>query len=139
MLIEIFDFSILRKRKQEQERREQYVKMMSKTKVHFNGVRVNEELVGKILSAKSDEVITESSYKVPVQSSVDRPMSFGNNVFAWLDYIRQEAKDIMNKNHSYEKNEKDTEHKAALENDTKILTQRRKFFQDFGVLPKQMA
>lgn len=117
--------------------REQYKLQLAQSIRHNNGVRVNETLVGKIREAKMNDGFIERPTKIAVQNSVERPMSFGDNVFDWLDYIRNEAKMLMNKNHQYEKQEKAYQERVKQEVQEKALANRRKFFVEYGVLSKQ--
>ena len=131
------------KKTSEELKQEQYVKSISVITEHFNGVRINETLVGRIKGMRMTEVdcvIEESDEpKFPTKSSVPRPKSFGNNLFAWIDEVRQEAKEVMNKLHKYEKEEKEYQERIKSEKTSKALQERRKFFVDYGLLPKQTA
>jgi len=122
-----------------EEQREQYQLQLAKITTHYNGVRINETLVGKIQAARMDECIPEKQTKIAVERSVERPMTFGDDVFGWLNHVRDEAKALMNKNHRYDKEEKEYLERIKKESQQKSIEQSRKFFVEYGVLPKQMA
>lgn len=85
----------------------QYEKSLDEITQHYNGVRVNQTLVGKIRSAKMDEITESSNINIKVQSSVPRPKDFGTDLFAWINDVRNEAKDVMNKLNKYRQEEKE--------------------------------
>jgi hypothetical protein len=122
-------------------KREQYIKSLRTITEHYNGVRINETLVGRIKVMRMTEVdciVTESDDepKFPTLRSVPRPKTFGNNLMAWMDEVRKEAKDVINKNRQYEKEEKEFQEQIKTEKNNKALQERREFFINYGLLPK---
>lgn len=127
---------ILNRKDIQKERHEQFVKSRDEITSHFNGVRINETLVGKIRSAKMDECRVDSSKQVKVLKTVERPMNFGDNLFEWLNHVRSEAKETMNKNHKLEKQEKEYIELKKKQAQKETAEKRREFFRNYGVLPK---
>jgi len=127
---------LFNKRNVQKERQEQFVKSRDEITTHFNGVRINETLVGKIRSAKMDDCKKESTVKVKVLKTVERPMNFGDNLFEWLNHVRLEAKETMNKNHKSEKEEKEYIELKKKQAQAESTEKRREFFRNYGVLPK---
>jgi hypothetical protein len=62
----------------------------------FNVFNINEELLGKIMvSKKLDGVfynINKPRIASKISSTINRPMDFGDDLFAWRDYIHDEHK-----------------------------------------------
>ena len=122
-------------------RLEEYKKSLMNITEHFNGVRINETLVGRIKGERmleADCIVVESDKpKFPTKSSTPRPKSYGNNLFAWIEEIRQDAKDVVNKNRQHEIAEKEYQEKIKTERNEVALKERREFFIGYGLLPKQ--
>lgn len=78
-------------------RRQNYQRQLEQSTVFFNGVRVNDALVGRVRAAKADEVTIDDIKKVKVQSTIQRPINFPS-FFDWFNHIRTEAKALINKN-----------------------------------------
>ncbi len=125
---------------------EQYLKSLDEITQHYNGVRVNETLLGKIRAAKMDD-ITESemlflkshnsvNQDIKLQSSVPRPKDYGTNIIAWITDVKNQAKEIMNKNNHYSKEEKEYEEQLRLIVQTEALQRRKEFLIQYGVLDK---
>jgi hypothetical protein len=137
----------------EEQRQAQYIKSINETTKHFNGIKMNDTLTGKIRSAKMDDFTPNSStQKVLIQSSTERPKVFeitdggepkeidlSKDLFAWLGMIRKEAKEVMNKIHYYEEEEKQYLEISSKEKHNKDLEKSRTFFREFGVLPSQQV
>jgi hypothetical protein len=138
MLKKLFKFK--RTKSQDELKQEQYILSLQTITEHYNGVRINETLVGRIKGMRMTEVecsiIESDEPKVATLRSVPRPKSYGSNLFAWIAEVRQEAKEVINKNHQYEKQEKEYQEKLKAEITSKALEERRKFYVDFGLLPK---
>ena len=120
--------------------KDQYTKSLDEITEHFNGVKINETLVGRIRGMRMTEkdcIVSESDEpKFPTMSSVPRPKSFGNNLFAWIQDVRDEAKLSLNKNREYEQKDKERAEQLKAESNRKALEERRKFYVDFGLLSK---
>ena len=115
---------------------EQYRKSFDEITEHYNGVRVNQTLLGKIRSAKMDEITESSNIDIKVQSSVQRPKDFGTDVFAWLEDVKKQAKEIMNKNNQYAQEEKEYQEKLKQKVQEDALKRRKEFLIGYGVLSK---
>ena len=135
---------------EEEIRKEQYVQSLKTITEHFNGVRVNETLLGRIRSAKMDDVYEVNNKNIKLQSSVPRPkvfttdkdgkqieVSFDNNLFGWFDFIREEAKRVINKNKQYAEEEKKYQEELKTKHNEKALKEKREFLINYGLLPKQ--
>lgn len=77
--------------------REQYLKEVMTMKVFTNGVRVNEKLAGRIATLR-DEEREDSPYQPTFQSSTPRPVDYKNNIVAWMQAVREEARKLVHKN-----------------------------------------
>jgi hypothetical protein len=66
---------------------------------YTNGVRINEQLVGRLHSYR-EVMPQESSCKPRLQSSTPRPVDFGNDIGSWLDAVRVEALKLIRGNKS---------------------------------------
>ena len=115
---------------------EQYRKSFDEITEHYNGVRVNKTLLGKIRSAKMDEITESSNIDIKLQSSVPRPKDFGTDVFAWLDDVKKQAKEIMNRNNQYAQEEKEYQEKLKQKVQEEALMRRKEFLISYGVLAK---
>lgn len=115
---------------------EQYRKNFDEITEHYNGVRVNQTLLGKIRSAKMDEITESSNIDIKVQSSVPRPKDFGTDLFAWINDVRNEAKDVMNKLNKYRQEEKEYQEKLKQKIQEDALKRRKEFLIGYGVLAK---
>jgi hypothetical protein len=142
MLKRIFTFK-KRQKTLDELKQEQYILSLQTITEHYNGVRINETLVGRIKGMRMTEVdcvVSESDApKVPTLRSVPRPKTFGSNLMAWMDEVRQEAKAVINKNKQYEKEEKEFQEQLKTEKNNKALKERREFFVNYGLLPKVPA
>ena len=77
--------------------REAWHRELSDSVTFANGVRVNETLIGRVQRIR--EIIPEKSKSViRVQSSTERPIDFGTDLFAWLKAVRGEARKLSEKN-----------------------------------------
>ena len=85
------------KKKEAELRRQNYQRQFEQSTVFFNGVRVNDVLVGRVRAAKADEVTIDDIKKVKIQSTIQRPINFPS-FFDWFNHIRTEAKALINKN-----------------------------------------
>ncbi len=121
-------------------KREQYEKSLLTVTEHYNGIRINEMLVGKIKGVRMVETTCEVSNtdepKIKTLRSVPRPQNFGTDLTAWMNEVRKEAKDIIALNKKYEKQEQEYQDKLKEEKNAELLEERRKFFVDYGLLPK---
>lgn len=81
--------------------REQYLKEMNTSTVHTNGVRINEKLRGRLERIR-ENIIEESIYKPTFQSSTSRPIDYGNDIAAWMNAVREEAKKLSEINNNTE-------------------------------------
>jgi len=115
---------------------EQYRKSFDEITEHYNGVRVNLTLLGKVRSAKMDEVCENKSINIKVRSSIPRPKDFGTDVFAWLDDVKKQAKEIMNRNKQYAQEEKEYQEQLKIKMQEEALRKRHEFFVEYGVLAK---
>jgi gas vesicle protein len=115
---------------------EQYRKSFDEITEHYNGVRVNLTLLGKVRSAKMDEITESSNINIKVQSSIPRPKDFGTDVFAWLDDVKKQAKEIMNRNKQYAQEEKEYQEQLKTKMQEQALKKRHEFFVEYGVLAK---
>ena len=115
---------------------EQYRKSFDEITEHYNGVRVNLTLLGKVRSAKMDEITESSNIDIKVQSSIPRPKDFGTDLFAWLNDVRNEAKEVMNKLNKYKEEEKEYQEKLKQKVQEDALKRRKEFFIEYGVLAK---
>ena len=115
---------------------EQYRKSFDEITEHYNGVRVNKTLLGKIRSAKMDEITESSNIDIKLQSSVPRPKDFGTDIFAWLDDVKKQAKEIMNRNKQYAQEEKEYQEKLKQKVQEEALMRRKEFLISYGVLAK---
>lgn len=77
--------------------REQYLKELNTMKEYTNGVRVNEALVGRVMSMRED-ISEDSPFQPRVQSSTTRPIDFGRDIAAWMSAVREEARKLVRKN-----------------------------------------
>jgi hypothetical protein len=115
-------------------------------------MKMNDTLTGKIRSAKMDDFTPNSStQKVLIQSSTKRPkvyeivngeqkeIDLSKDLFAWMGMIRKEAKEVMNKIHYYEEEEKQYLEISSKEKHNKDLEASRRFFIEFGVLPQNVG
>jgi hypothetical protein len=74
--------------------RKQYMDEMNTMVVYTNGVRINEKLTGRLKEFR--EIIpAESKSIIPVQSSTSRPVDFKNDIAAWLEAVRMEARKLV--------------------------------------------
>ena len=86
-----------RKKTKEEELREQYLLEFNTMTTYTNGVRINEKLAGRLKGYR--EIIIEPSKFVPrVQSSTKRPVDFKDNIAAWLEAVRLEARKLVKGN-----------------------------------------
>lgn len=115
---------------------EQYRKNFDEITEHYNGVRVNQTLLGKIRSAKMDEITESTNTDIKLQSSVPRPKDFGTDLFAWLSDVRNEAKEVMNKLNKYRAEEKEYQEKLKQKVQEEALKRRKEFLIGYGVLAK---
>jgi len=115
---------------------EQYRKNFDEITEHYNGVRINHTLLGRIQSAKMNEVIDIKTNPIKVHSFVPRPKDFGTDVFAWLNSIKEEAKEIMNRNKQYAQEEKEYQEKLKQKVQEEAINKSHKFFVEYGVLAK---
>lgn len=132
----------------EERQNKEYVESLNKVVTHSNGVRVYEDLAAKIRSIRMNDIIVPPNLYAPklqIQKSVPRPkrydkdgkeIPFENNLFVWRDEINKEAKELINKNREFEEQEKEYLEKVKREKQNKALEESRKFFQEYGVLPK---
>jgi hypothetical protein len=77
--------------------RKEYIKEFKAMTTYTNGVRVNEDLVGRLKSYR-EIVLTESKFQPRVQSSTKRPVDFKDNIAAWLEAVRLEARKLVKGN-----------------------------------------
>lgn len=78
-------------------RRQKYQREVEQSTIYFNGVRVNDALVGRLRASKDDEVVKDDIKKIKVQSTIQRPKNFPS-FFDWFEYVRTEARSLLNKN-----------------------------------------
>lgn len=128
---------------------EHYIKKLSSVTEYYSGVRINETLLGKILAIKkmSDVFDTNKEYLM-LSKSLPRPKTYITDtngqekevVFAtteeWLNYIHEEHKKVVNKLQEYKEQEQEYQEKLKEEKNAKLLEERRKFYIDYGLLPK---
>jgi hypothetical protein len=144
--------NLFKKKKTDAEiRLEQYVERLNSVTSHYNGVKTNDTLVGKISATRMDEINCTTTEIKPVdyiEKSVPRPkvfnenneeVKFDNNLFGWMDLIRKEAKETMNKNHQMYEEERILQERIKAEKNEKALRERREFYVSYGLLPKQTA
>ncbi len=127
-------------------RRKQYALSLESVVEHYNGVRVNETLVGKIRSSKMDEITYPNLSELRLSHSIERPKVYdkdnneiphsNNNFATWLETIQKEAKDIMNKNKFFEKEEKEYQERMKAKHQEEALKKKREFLEQYGLLPK---
>lgn len=79
--------------------RRQYLQEFHDATTYTNGVRINETLAGRVRSLR-EIVLQESQFKIAVKSSTSRPVDFKNDIAAWLEAIRAEAKKLATKDMS---------------------------------------
>ena len=115
---------------------EQYRKSFDEITEHYNGVRINHTLLGKIRSAKMDEITEIKTNSIKVHSFVPRPKDFGTDLFAWFEDIRNEAKEVMNKLHKYKEEEKQYQEKLKQKFKEEAVKKSHEFFVEYGVLAK---
>jgi|ERR1035437_1178736 hypothetical protein len=115
---------------------EQYLNNLENITEHYNGVRINQTLLGRIRSAKMDETTESKILTIKTHSSVPRPKDFGTDLFAWLDEIKKEAKEVMNKLNRYKKEEEEYQERIKQEMNKKAIEKQHKFFVEYGVLNK---
>jgi hypothetical protein len=95
------------------------------------GFRINRTLLGRILAIKRNGVIYESTSKVALQSTVERPIDFGSNLYRWLVYVKSERKRLAEELHIKEKSERETKLYVEEERKKKALAERKKFLDEF--------
>lgn len=141
------------KKSLEEERHDQYIDAVVNTTEHYNGVRMNDKLVGKMHGIRLTELEcpTETAKELAIEKTVPRPKmfkiiegkeveySFGNDIIAWSNALKEEAKAVIAKNQQYANEEKEYIEKVKSERNAKALEERRKFFQEYGLLPKSEA
>jgi len=115
---------------------EQYYNSLDTITEHYNGVRINHTLLGKIRSAKMDEIIEVKTNTIKVHSFVPRPKDFGTDVFAWLDDVKKEAKNVMNKLNEFKKEEKEYQEQLKIKTQEDALKRRKEFLIEYGLLNK---
>lgn len=115
---------------------EQYRKNFDEITEHYNGVRINHTLLGKIRSAKMDEITEINNNSIKVHSFVPRPVDFGTDVFAWLSAVKNEAKEVMNKLHKYKEEEKKYQEQLKQKFKEEATKKSHEFFVEYGVLAK---
>lgn len=124
-------------------KRKQYSDSLKTVTEHYNGVRINETLAGRIKGIRMSEtecgVSIDDLPKIATLRSVPRPKYYGTNLLAWMASIRREAKTIINRNKNYEAQEKEYQERIKTIKDQELLEERRKFLINYGVLPKQVA
>ena len=105
---------------------------------HSNGVRINETLLGRIMGARNNGMVFDYEWELRytrTEKTIERPMDFGNDIVGWFNYIRAEAKAVMNKIHAEEQEEKEYQKTLLKEKEQKFLEDKRKFYRDNGMLP----
>ena len=108
-------------------------------KVFDNGFRLNITLLGLIISSRFDAPIFDYEKKLSrtsIQKSLPRPMNFDNSQIGWLNYIKNEAKELMNKIHEQEEEEKQYQKEKLLQKQEEFQKTRRAFYQEMGFLRK---
>lgn len=115
---------------------EQYLNGLENITEHYNGVRINQTLLGRIRSAKMDEIPESKILTIKSHSFVPRPKDFGTNLFAWLEEIREEAKEVMNKLNRYKKEEEEYQERIKQESNKRAIKKQHEFFVEYGVLNK---
>lgn len=124
-------------------KRKQFLDSLKTVTEHYNGVRINETLAGRIKGIRMTElecgVSVDDSPKIPTLRSIPRPENYGTNLLAWMSAIRREAKAIINRNKKYEAQEKEYQEKIKVIKNKEVLEERRKFLINYGVLPSQVA
>lgn len=104
-----------------------------------DGFRVNITLLSLIISSRMDAPIFDYEKKLSktsIEKSIPRPMDFTNSQIGWLDYIKNEAKELMNKIHEQEEEEKQYQKEKLLQKQEEFQKTRRDFYQEMGFLRK---
>ncbi len=83
-----------KKKTDDELRREQYLREFNQRTEYTNGVRINEDLVGRLKSYR-ETILPESRCTPRIQSSTKRPIDFGSDIAAWLDAVRAEARKLV--------------------------------------------
>ena len=121
-------------------KRELYEKSLLTVTEHYNGIRINETLIGRIKGSRMTEmdcdISEEKEPKIKVLRSVPRPEDFGSDLSTWMAEVRNQAKEITKLNKKYEKQEQEYQDKLKEEKNAKLLEERRKFYVNYGLLPK---
>jgi len=138
------------KKSKEDIMQEQYVNKTKCITEHYNGVRINEILVGKIsVMKKMSDVFESNKDYLMISKSIPRPKIyttdengikkefFFNNPSEWLIYIHQEYKDVVKKLKEYEDKEKERLENLKNKMQEDALMKRREFLIEYGLLPKE--
>jgi hypothetical protein len=128
---------------------EHYINKIKTITEHYNGVRINETLVGKISVMKKMSDIFESNKDyLMISKSLPRPKIyttdengvkkefFFNNPSEWLIYIHKEYKDVIEKLKKYEDEEKERYEYLKNKMNEDALGKKREFLMEYGLLPK---
>lgn len=137
------------KKSLEETKQEQYVEQIKTITEYYNGIRINDTLLGKVIAMKkmSDVFDTNKEY-LQLSKSVPRPKTIivdeqGNEKeikfkdhTEWLSHIQKEYKEVVQKLQQYEAEEKEREEQLKAEMQEKALKVKRDFLIEYGLLPK---
>jgi len=138
-----------KKKSTEDIKQEQYVEKIKTTTEYYNGIRINETLLGRIIALKkmSDVFDTNKEYLM-ISKSLPRPKTFivdengmeQEVVFKdptdWLINIQKEYKEVVQKLQKYEEEEREREEQLKAEFQEQALKTKREFLIEYGLLPK---
>lgn len=129
---------------------EQYLNKTNCITEHYNGVRINEVLVGKIsVIKKMSDVFESNKDYLMISKSIPRPKIYKtdesgikkefvfSNPSEWLTYIHEEYKSVVEKLKKYEEQEKQRQEYLKNKHQEEALMKKREFFIEYGVLKKQ--
>jgi hypothetical protein len=128
-------------------RKERYAESLKTVTEFYNGVRINETLVGKIRATRMDEVFHRNTDNIKIESSIPRPTVYDKEekvekeitFLGWMELVRDEARAIINKNLSFDKQEKEYQENAKKKMQEEALERKRVFLTNYGLLTKQVA
>ena len=128
-------------------RREYYAQSLRTVTQYYNGVRINETIVGKLRAARMDEIQEPNIENIRIEKSVPRPTVYDKlekkekeiSFIGWMELVRSEAKDVVNKNLLYEKEEKEYQEKIKIKMQEEALRKKKEFLSNYGLLTKQVA
>lgn len=128
-------------------KQEQYVERLKTVTEHYNGIRINEVLVGQISVIKKMSNVFESNKEyLMLSKTVPRPKVFVDGEDGqkkeiafktpseWLNHIHEEYKNVVNKIRKYAEEEKEYQESLRNKMIEETLKKKREFLIGYGVL-----